>query len=144
MRLPVNKPPTVSAGSNQTLTLPASASLSGTASDDGLPAGSTLTVTWSKVSGPGTVTFANANAKATTASFSAAGTYVLQLSATDGALTSTSSVTITVNAASPVNKPPTVSAGSNPTITLPASASLSGTASDDGLPAGSTLTVTGP
>ena len=138
----VNKPPTVSAGSNQTITLPASASLSGTASDDGLPAGSTLTVTWSKVSGPGTVTFANANAKATTASFSAAGTYVLQLSATDGALTSTSSVTITVNAASPVNKPPTVSAGSNQTITLPASASLSGTASDDGLPAGSTLTVT--
>ena len=138
----VNKPPTVSAGSNQTITLPASASLSGTASDDGLPAGSTLTVIWSKVSGPGTVTFANANAKATTASFSAAGTYVLQLSATDGALTSTSSVTITVNAASPVNKPPTVSAGSNQTITLPASAGLSGTASDDGLPAGSAMTVT--
>jgi len=38
--------PTVSAGSDQITTLPASASLTGTATDDGLPAG-TLTVTWS-------------------------------------------------------------------------------------------------
>ena len=96
----VNHAPVVSAGANQIITLPASAKLSGTASDDGLPAGSAMTVTWSLVTGSGTVTFANVHAPATTATFSAAGTYLLQLSATDGALTSTSIVTITVNAAS--------------------------------------------
>ena len=71
-----NQAPTVNAGSDQTITLPASASLNGTASDDGKPnPPGALTTTWSKVSGPGTVTFGNANALSTTASFSAAGTH---------------------------------------------------------------------
>jgi len=96
---PTNQLPTVSAGFNQTITRPASASLSGTAFDDGLPSGSTLTTTWSKSSGPGTVAFGNIHALSTTASFSTSGTYMLQLAATDGALTATSSVTITVDAA---------------------------------------------
>src|SRR6185369_14382096 len=92
--------PTVNAGSDQTITLPASASLSGTATDDGLPAPpATLTTTWSRVSGPGTVTFGNANALSTSASFSVAGTYVLRLTAFDSALTSTDDVTVTVNSA---------------------------------------------
>jgi hypothetical protein len=43
------------------------------------------------------VTFGNANAVDTTATFSAAGTYVLRLTADDGALTNTDDVTITVN-----------------------------------------------
>ena len=60
-------------------------SLSGTATDDGVP-GIGLTTTWSKVSGPGTVTFGNASALSTTASFSVAGTYVLRLTASDGLL----------------------------------------------------------
>src|SRR5439155_209520 len=137
----VNQPATVNAGPNQTITLPASARLNGTASDDGLPVGSTLTTTWSKVSGPGNVTFGNVNALTTTAGFSAAGTYVLRLTASDSALSSTATITITVNPASAVNQPATVNAGPNQTITLPASASLNGTASDDGLPAGSTLTT---
>ena len=62
----VNLAPVVEAGANQAITLPANVtSLSGTATDDGLPAAS-LTTAWSKVSGPGTVTFANAAAPATT------------------------------------------------------------------------------
>jgi len=142
--VPVNQAPTVNAGSDQTITLPASASLSGTANDDGLPAPpATLTTTWSRVSGPGTVTFGNANALSTSASFSVAGTYVLRLTAFDGALTTTDDLTVTVNPAVPVNQAPTVNAGSDQTITLPASASLSGTATDDGLPAPpATLTTT--
>src|SRR5262249_51150820 len=69
-----NRAPTVNGGSNQTITLPATASLIGTASDDGLPnPPGALTTTWSKVSGPGTVTFANSSALSTTASFSLAG-----------------------------------------------------------------------
>lgn len=93
-----NQAPVVNAGADQTITLPASASLNGSASDDGQPGA--LTTTWSRVSGPGTVTFGNPSAVSTTASFSAAGTYVLRLSASDGALSSTDDVTITVNAAS--------------------------------------------
>ena len=64
------------AGDETIRTLPATASLSGTATDDGLPSPpATLTTTWSVVSGIGTVTFANPAALATTATFSIAGTY---------------------------------------------------------------------
>ena len=101
----VNQPPIVSAGSNQTVSLPAVASLNGTASDDGLPSGNTLTTTWSKFSGPGTVTFGNLNARSTTASFSVVGSYVLRLTATDGSLSNTANTTITVNAAPAVTAP---------------------------------------
>ena len=132
-----NKAPVVTAGNNQTISLPANASLAGSVSDDGLPTGAAVTSTWTKSSGPGTVTFANAAAAQTTASFSAAGTYVLQLSASDTQLTSSATVTITVN---PANKAPVVTAGAAQTITLPASASLAGTVSDDGLPTGAAVT----
>jgi parallel beta-helix repeat protein len=132
-----NLPPVVSAGSNQSITLPVWASLTGTVSDDGLPRGGGVTQSWSKVSGPGAVTFGNLNAPSTTAGFSVAGAYVLRLTATDGALSAYANVAITVNAA---NQAPIVSAGPNQTITFPASATLNGTATDDGLPAGSTLT----
>ncbi|MBV9923928.1 MAG: PKD domain-containing protein, partial [Acidobacteria bacterium] len=136
---PTNQAPTVSADSNQTITLPNNATLNGTASDDGLPSGSSLTVTWSKLSGPGSVTFANANAAATTVSFTTAGTYVLRLTASDTQLTSTSDVTVTVNAQ---NRAPVVNAGPDLTIAMPNAATLAGTATDDGLPSGSTLTST--
>jgi K319-like protein len=135
---PSNQPPSVSAGPDQTITLPADASLDGTVSDDGLPSG-TLTTTWSQVSGPGIVTFGNPGAVDTTAGFSAPGTYVLQLTANDGAATTSDTVQITADT-SGVNTPPSVSAGPDQTILLPAGASLDGTVSDDGLPSG-TLTV---
>ena len=99
----VNTAPVVEAGADQAITLPANVtSLSGTVTDDGLPAAS-LTAAWSKVSGPGTVTFANAAAPATDAAFSMQGVYVLQLSATDGLLSGSDTVTVTVNA-DPANK----------------------------------------
>src|SRR5579864_1151778 len=139
---PTNQAPVVIAGPAQTITLPATASLAGTVSDDGLPVGGTLTSTWSKVSGPGTVTFGNPASPATTATFSAAGTYMLQLSASDTQLTTNATVTITVNPAPPTNQPPVVSAGAAQTITLPANATLTGTVTDDGLPVGGTLTST--
>ncbi len=130
-----NQKPIVSAGSNQTVILPGSANLSGSASDDGLPnPPGVLTTTWSKVSGPGMVTFGNANNLATSADFSAVGIYVLRLTGNDGELTATSDVTVTVNAGSGSNQPPTANAGPNQTIVLPAAANLSGSATDDGLP----------
>ncbi len=136
---PVNQPPVVLAGASQTVRLPATANLSGAATDDGLPEGSTLAVTWSKVSGPGTVTFSSTHALNTGAAFSVAGTYVLRLTVSDGELTSSADVTITVY---PPNQAPIVSAGPNQGVTLPASAQLYGTWTDDGLPEGSTVTVT--
>ncbi|HSS19125.1 MAG TPA: PKD domain-containing protein [Pyrinomonadaceae bacterium] len=133
---PENQTPTANAGADQSITLPASASLNGSTSDDGYPSGSTMTVTWSKFSGPGNVTFSSPNTTITSASFSAAGTYVLRLTASDGQLSASDDTTITVI---PQNFPPTVNAGADQSVTLPGAASLNGSTTDDGLPAGSTL-----
>ena len=97
-----NVPPVTRAGPDQEITLPASANLDGTVSDDGLPTPpGALTTTWSKASGPGTVTFGNANAADTTASFSEAGPYLLQLTANDGEKASSADVAILVNPQTP-------------------------------------------
>ncbi|WP_206053774.1 PKD domain-containing protein [Nocardioides iriomotensis] len=130
-----NQAPTVDAGTNATITLPATATLDGTVTDDGLPSSpGAVTTTWSRDSGPGTVTFGNANAVDTTATFSTAGMHVLRLTATDGALTASDTVTITVQPAASGNTAPVVEAGANQTITLPSNATLDATVTDDGLP----------
>src|SRR5437763_15761665 len=54
-----NQAPSVNAGPDQTITLPNTATLNGRDSDDDLQTGSTLSITWSKVIGPGTVMFSN-------------------------------------------------------------------------------------
>jgi hypothetical protein len=93
-----NQAPVVNAGADQAITLPGSAVLDGTVTDDGLPdpPGAVVT-TWSQVSGPGVVTFGDASAVDTTASFSVAGTYVLRLTADDGALTAFDELAVVVN-----------------------------------------------
>ena len=53
-----------------------------------------------------------------------------------GALSVSDDVTVTVNAAQESNDAPAVHAGADQTVTLPAGASLAGTATDDGKPAG--------
>src|SRR5262249_52566405 len=90
----LNSAPVVSAGPNQTITLPATTTLTATATDDGFP--SPLTYTWSVVGGTG-VTFTNPNSSSTQVSFSAAGTYTLRVTVSDGQLSSTSDVVVTVN-----------------------------------------------
>ena len=105
-----NTAPTVNVGTDQEITLPDdSVDLNGTVDDDGLPDGSSVTTTWSKESGAGTVTFGDASSVSTTATFSEADTYVLTLTATDGDETSSDNVTVVVNPASPE---PTVSIAS--------------------------------
>jgi|GEM_PF-1990156 len=136
-----NHAPAVSAGSDQTVLLPGVANLDGTVTDDGLPKGAALTTTWSKVSGPGSVTFGNGNVADTTASFSVAGVYVLRLTASDSLLTATDDVTVTASAPVVLNQAPAVDAGANQTITLPASATLDASVTDDGLPKGTTTTA---
>jgi hypothetical protein len=91
----------------------------------------TLTLQWSQISGPGTATFANANAASTTASFSQAGVYVLRLSANDSLLSTTDDVTVTVN---PIpNQLPVVSIinpGSGAIFTAPATVKIDANPSD--------------
>ncbi|OHA30762.1 MAG: hypothetical protein A3B11_02110 [Candidatus Taylorbacteria bacterium RIFCSPLOWO2_01_FULL_44_26] len=93
----LNLAPVIAPISNQTITLPSTASLTTTATDDGLPTGSTLSYQWTKQSGPGTVTFSSPTSPNTTALFSQSGTYILRLSVSDSLLTATKDVTITVN-----------------------------------------------
>ncbi len=94
-----NQAPVVNAGSDQMITLPTdSVQLSGSVSDDGLPFAS-VTSEWTKQSGPGSVIFVDDSSPSTSATFGSAGTYVLQLSADDGDLTSSDTMTVVVNQA---------------------------------------------
>src|SRR5262249_21879828 len=131
---------------DRTSAWPGTVELLGSVSDDGLPNGTTLAASWSKVSGPGNVTFLDPHSPNTSVTFAAPGVYVLRLSATDSEFSASDDVTVSV---SEFNQAPIVNAGLDQLITLPACAPLAGTATDDGLPTGSTLTyrwikVSGP
>jgi hypothetical protein len=92
-----NVAPIVFAGTNQSVFLPASASLSGSVADDGEPdPPGAVTATWTQLSGPGAAVFANSNAATTTVSFPIPGTYALQLVGDDGQVKTIGYVTITV------------------------------------------------
>ncbi|PYM14579.1 MAG: hypothetical protein DME18_06385 [Verrucomicrobia bacterium] len=98
---PPNQPPLVNAGPDQTVTLPAGATLNGTVSDDGLPIPpGQLQVVWTRISGPGAVQFRQIHTPVTVAEFPTNGTYVLRLTAFDApSLPAVSDdVVITVNA----------------------------------------------
>jgi fibronectin type 3 domain-containing protein len=95
---PANTAPVVSAGPDRAVTRPNAASLAGSVTDDGLPnPPASVTATWTKVSGPGTVAFASATAVSTTATFGAAGSYVLRLTGSDGHLQAADEVAVTVS-----------------------------------------------
>jgi len=80
-----NAPPVVEAGPDvQVVSAAGTAMLNGTVTDDGKPLDGTLTMKWTKVEGPGEPVFANQNTDRTTATFTAPGTYVLRLDASDG------------------------------------------------------------
>jgi flavin reductase (DIM6/NTAB) family NADH-FMN oxidoreductase RutF len=132
----VDAAPAVNAGNDQLITFPATTTLTATASDDGIPAGSSLTYQWTMVSGPGTVSFGDAAAPSTTATFSEPGSYVLRFAASDSLLSSSDDLVVTVNSA------PTVNAGPDAQATLGVSFLLQGTVQDDGVPTNGTLTVT--
>ncbi|MHB1037531.1 MAG: glycoside hydrolase family 127 protein [Pirellulales bacterium] len=89
-----NFAPSVEAGVDRLVVLSGKTYLRGTVKDDGKPSGSP-TVSWSKESGPGEVTFEKADAAVTTAKFSAAGDYVLRLTASDGQLSGSDTLRVT-------------------------------------------------
>ena len=139
----INQPPVVNAGNSQTLTLPEnSVLLDGSVSDDGLPnPPATTSIFWSLVSGPATVIFNNPANVDTQATFSVAGTYVLQLQANDGSLSVVDEVTIIVYPDT-INQPPVINAGADRTITLAdEGVFMEGNVSDDGLPNPPAMTI---
>ena len=93
---PANRAPTVSAGLDQVVTLPASAVLSGQVGDDGLPVGATVTTQWTEEGGPGIATFGDPTATVTTVSFDGPGLYQLRLTASDTELSAADDVLVNV------------------------------------------------
>jgi hypothetical protein len=134
----VNQAPSVNAGPDQSITLPAnSVALAGTASDDGLPSPpAALTYAWSMFSGPAAVTFSAPSSLNTNATFTAAGTYTLRLTVSDSQLVTTDDLVVTVNGGDVT--PPTL------TITAPANnATVSGSSVPVSATAGDNIAVVG-
>jgi hypothetical protein len=95
----VNVGPEPNAGPDLSTTFPQPATLVGTITDDGDPAPPSLTATWTKVAGPGSVTFANPNALSTSVTFGAPGSYTLRLTGDDGQVATFDDVVVTTTAA---------------------------------------------
>jgi RHS repeat-associated protein len=124
---PVDDPPVVVAGPNQLIILPTNTiSLSGSVTYDVFP-GTVDTVLWSKVSGPGRVTFSNPSNTVTLATFSTNGIYRLRLYASDSFLSGSNDLFVTVDA------PPVVNAGANQNVPFGTQAVLAGSYTDDGI-----------
>jgi gliding motility-associated-like protein len=124
----VNQPPVVSAGANQTITLPQnSLNLSGSASD---PDGTIASYLWSKQSGP-SATLSNTSTATLSLSDLVEGTYIFRLTVTDNqGLSALADVTVNVLPAT-VNQQPVANAGTNKIITLPTNnTTLFGSGSD--------------
>lgn len=122
-----NIPPTVNAGTDQSITLPTnSITFNGSASD---PDGSISSHIWTKISGTGG-TITTPSSYTSTVTGLSAGTYVFRLTATDNqSLTGFDEMTVIVNAALPV--PPVANAGPDQVITIPTtSVTLSGSGTD--------------
>jgi len=107
---PQNTAPGVNAGANASATTGTPLNLNGTVNDDGLPNG-TLTNTWSKIAGPGSVAFGNASSLSSSVSFSAAGNYTLRLTATDGQLSSNDDMNVTVTVPASTQNPIHINVG---------------------------------
>ena len=86
-----NLPPLADAGEDEVADTLETVTLLGSGEDGTTPpAPAPLTYTWTRVSGPGTVTLGTPSAPTTTASFSAAGDHVMRLTVSDGSSLTTS------------------------------------------------------
>jgi DUF1680 family protein len=94
-------PPSVKAGIDRVVVLGGKTYLDGAVKTLAGDADDSVSVTWSKESGPGEVTFADASSAETTATFSTLGDYVLKLTAKDGELDGSSTLNVKVDAPPP-------------------------------------------
>ncbi|MCH8856460.1 MAG: tandem-95 repeat protein, partial [Proteobacteria bacterium] len=140
-----NQAPSILSGPTATpnpVKLPAAATVQVTASDDGLPdPPAALTYAWSTLSGPGSVSFSpngTAGSDISTATFPAAGSYVLSVLVSDGTLASApATVSVTVNPAN--GAPNAVDDSATTDEDTPVTVDVLANDSD---PEGDTLTVT--
>jgi len=86
--------PVVSAGPDQSTRIPLPAALDGTLVDPGYPG--PVQLQWTKMSGPGSVSFVSPTSADTLASFSTAGTYVLRLTAGNDVFSTSDDVQVVV------------------------------------------------
>jgi regulation of enolase protein 1 (concanavalin A-like superfamily) len=92
--VPLNKAPIVGFAAMAVWPL-SPVAIHGNVTDDNFPTPISLTSLWSKVSGPGAVTFANATTPDTTAVLGQAGSYVLRLTANDSSAQTFKDLTFT-------------------------------------------------
>lgn len=112
---PPNKPPVANAGPDQTVTLPVTVTLDGSASYD--PDGSIVQYDWIQLSGAGGVAITNSSAAKASVYGLQPGVYVFKLTVTDNSgATAVSQVTVNVSAG---NQGLVANAGGNDTISLP-------------------------
>jgi hypothetical protein len=98
--LPSNQAPTVDLGADRQLAAPGTLLLDAVFRDDGLPLPPGVPgFEWSGISGPGVVTFADAKASRTAATFDQPGDYVIGFQIRDGLLTARDEVLVRVGGA---------------------------------------------
>ena len=127
-----NKPPTAIAGPDQVITLPTdSISLDGSASND--PDGTISEWLWKKIEGPASFNISSSATAKILVKNLVAGTYQFELKVKDDkGLFATDTMQVTVNSASPINRPPVANAGADQTINLPVnSITVNGSGSSD-------------
>lgn len=95
-----NTAPTITIAPSWTVILPNRLTLNYTVTDDGLPIGGALTMTWAVVNGPGTVGFQDQTPTAVSVGFDQAGSYQLRLTASDTVFTKPADITVTVSGGS--------------------------------------------
>lgn len=128
---PVNNAPTLTFAAVQTDGL--NAELEAQVTDDNLPQPGNLTLQWEQVSGPGVLTFSNEHSAQTQASASVAGVYDAKLTANDGELSVSDSVSFMLSQ-QPINQAPQVDIVSGADLFVGEPIDLTALVSDDGLP----------
>jgi PKD repeat protein len=112
--------------------------LNATVVDDGLPPGTSVTLAWQIISGPGVVAIGDPNASQTEVAFDQPGVYLLRLTVSDSQWTVGDELTITVL---PPNQPPGVSVAPAFIVNFPGPAFLAASVTDDGQPEGAALSA---
>lgn len=130
---PSNQAPQVSAGADQSAVAGATTTLAGVVSDDGLPnPPAQVSLQWTQISGPEAGLFSDPSIATPTFTAGLPGSYVLRLTADDGALSAFDEMTVVYS--TPVNQPPVVNVGPDLVTSAFPPIVLQASVTDDGFP----------